>query len=1038
MFSHLHVHSEYSLLESSIKIDNLIESATQYSMDAVALTDKYVMHGAVEFYKKAVQKNIKPIIGSEICIRDKGRLFYLVLLAKNIEGYSSLCKIVSSSHLEKKTAIPSVSLSLLKSSCNALIALSPDRSGQVSEFLRENRVRKAQHAIEEYKEIFGQDFYIEIQRYPFGKNTGSSISEPLVNLSRKTSTPIVATNNVHYLSEKDYNIYRHLIKLKLMGTKKDPTLKLLPGSQNYFKSVKEMESMFEDIPDALKNSQKIAAKCDLKLRLGNIGVPDFKVPEGSSQPGYLRKLCYRKISKRYNSPDSRILKRLEDELSIIEKTGYSGYFLIVADIASFARKNHIPICGKGSAAGSLVSYVLGISNVDPVENNLYFERFLNEERQEPPDIDIDIANKKRDKILSYLRLKYGKKNTGRVCLFSTIKPRSSVRETARMLNYSKQEIDQLIASGDRKDGNESGYMQLFSTSSKLEGYPRHVSMHPTAVIVSNSSLDSSIPLMLSETKEAMSQYDMKSIEDLGILKIDLINSLSLTLIDEVKDRLKKRGISLDLPGLGHRDPRIFDMIKKGKTLGVFQLESTGIRALMRKIKPSSIKDIILLVSLYRPGPQQSGMVGNFIERKFEREKISYIHKDLKPLLEDTFGIMLYQEQVLQIARKIAGYTFGEADNLRKAITKRSKHKMAMQKKRFIAGGIKKGYHKRKLEDIFNLISKFASYGFVKAHAAAYADLSYKTCYLKAYFPAEFFAVMLSNNSGYYMPEQYIEEARRMGINIKGPHINSNCFFFEVEDAGRSIRVPLICVKGVGNTFARYIKNERDRKGRFRNFAGFYNRIYKKYRVTKTAVENLIKAGAFDFTGRGRKCLMMDFFSFQNRKDTRTNAKLGDFSFEEKLKAEKEILGFCVRSNPLSYYRQELKNLSITPSKDFLLLSKGKDGHRYTRLKPVTCIGTVINVNKKKTRDGSFMAFCTLEDRHGMYETVFFPGPYKDNKNIIIQGSPILVKGKLHYRDSNISLIVNKAVGLETLKRVRGQKKSDLIKNQLLKEMMPLW
>ncbi len=1038
MFSHLHVHSEYSLLESSIKIDNLIESAAQYSMNSVALTDKYVMHGAVEFYKKAVQKNIKPIIGSEICIRDKGKLFHLVLLAKNIEGYSSLCKIVSNSHLEKKTAIPSVSLPLLKSSCRSLIALSPERSGQVSEFLRENKARKARHAIKEYKEIFGQDFYIEIQRYPLGENAGGSISEPLINLSRKTSTPVVATNNVHYLSKEDYNIYRHLVKLKLMGTKKDPTLKPLQGSQNYFKSEKEMESMFEDLPDALENSREITAKCDLKLRLDNIGVPDFKVPEGSSQPGYLRKLCYRKISKRYNNPHSRILKRLENELSIIEKTGYSGYFLVVADIASFARKNHIPICGKGSAAGSLVSYVLGISNVDPVENNLYFERFLNEERQEPPDIDIDIANKKRDKILSYLRSKYGKKNTGRVCLFSTIKPRSSLREAARMLNYSKQEIDQLITSGDRKADSKSRYMQLFSTSSKLEGYPRHVSMHPTAVIVSNSSLDSSMPLMLSETKEAMSQYDMKSIEDLGILKIDLINSLSLTLIDEVKNRLKKRGISLDLQGLDHRDPRIFDIIKKGKTLGVFQLESTGIRALMRKIKPANIKDIILLVSLYRPGPQQSGMVGNFIERKFGREKISYIHKDLKPLLEDTFGIILYQEQVLQIARKIAGYSFGEADNLRKAITKRSKHKMTMQKKRFVAGGIKKGYHKKIAEDIFNLISKFASYGFVKAHAAAYADLSYKTCYLKAYFPAEFFAVMLSNNSGYYMPEQYIEEARRMGINIKGPHINSNCFSFGVEDGGQSIRVPMICVRGLGNTFARYIKNERDRNGRFRDFAGFYNRIYKKYRVTKTAVENLIKAGAFDFTGRARRCLLMDFFSFQNRKDTRANAKLGDFSFEEKLKAEKEILGFCVRSNPLSCYRQELRNLSITPSKDFLLLSKGKDGHPYTRPKPVICIGTVINKSKKKTRDGSLMAFCTLEDRYGMYETVFFPGPYGDNKNIIIQGSPILVKGKLHYKDGNISLIVNKAIGLETLKKVRSQKKSDLVKNQLLKETMPLW
>ncbi len=1038
MFSHLHVHSEYSLLESSIKIDNLIKAAKENNMDSVAITDKYSMHGAVEFYKKAMQEKIKPVIGSLICISYNKNLYHLILLAKNIEGYSNLCNIISKSHLEKKTEIPSVSYDFLKKT-KSLIALSPDKNSQISEYLRENKVREAKKAIETYKEIFGEDFYIEIQRYPIGTNS-DSISEPLISLSYKTSTPMVATNNIRYIKKEDYDIYKNLIKLKLMGTKKDPTLSLLKSNQNYFKSKKEMQDMFKDIPEALENTQAITEKCSLKLNLGIISIPEFKAPEGYTQCSYLKKLCYANIKKRYGTLNAQITKKLNNELNTIKKTGYCGYFLIVADIVKFARKNHIPICGKGSAAGSLVSYLLEISNVEPISNNLCFERFLNEERKEPPDIDIDIANKKRGAILSYLCSRYGNKNIGRVCIFNTIKPRSSIRETGRILNYSKQEIDQVINYiGYEKNKSESGYKQLFSVSSKLKGYIRHISMHPTAVIVSNKNLEKNIPLMLSETKEIMSQYDMKSIADLGILKIDLINSLSLTLIDEVKNRLKARNIGLDIANISHGDSRVFDIIKKGKTLGVFQLESTGIRALMKKIRPDNIGDITLLVSLYRPGPQQSGMVGNFIERKFGRENATYIHKDLEPLLKDTFGIMLYQEQALMVARKIAGYSFGEADNLRKAITKRSKDKMATEKKRFISGGIKKGYARKTLEDIFGLISKFASYGFVKAHAAAYADLSYKACYIKTHFPAEFFAVILSNNSGYYPPGQYIEEARRMGIEIKKPNINRNCFNFGVEDEGSSIRVPLIRVKGLGEVFAKLIKSERDKRGKFRNFYDFYNRVYKKYRITKNAVENLIKIGAFDFTNQGRKKIILHFYNMQNKgKNIKIDTKLADFSFRERLKAEKDILGFCISANPLSYYRGEVKNLNITRSNGFTLLLNKKYKYSYTYPKSIISAGMIININKKKTKDGRPMAFCTLEDWDGMYESIFFPEAYKDNKNVIMNESKILVKGKLHYKDGNISVIADKAVGLDTLKKIREKKKTDLIRDQLLTEVMPLW
>ena len=714
-------------------------------------------------------------------------------------------------------------------------------------------------------------------------------SENLINFARHANIPVVATNNVHYISKEDYPAYRSLARLKIMGTRNDPTMEILENDEHRLKSAYEMERIFRDIPEAIINTQRIADRCSFSFNLGKINIPYFTAPAGESQESYLEKLCRKGLALRYgNSPSGQVLERLNTELGVIKKTGFAGYFLIVADIARFACENEIPICGKGSAAGSLVSYILRISNVDPIKNNLCFERFLNDGRKELPDIDIDISNRDRDKIMKYLCSKYGSRNVARVCSFSTTKPRASIREAGRILSLGKDEVDHIIKAVPgynrfftredlQKKAGDSGFIdtkngqygKIMAVSKNIGGYVRHISMHPSAFIVSNSDFAKIIPLTVSETGEIMSQYDMNSIEDLGILKIDLINSLSLSLLSEAAALLKnKRNIGLDLSKTSYDDSDVYKLMQAGSTLGVFQLESFGIRTLARKVKPSNLNDITLLISLYRPGPQQSGMVANFIERKFGREKTTYMHKDLEPILGETYGIILYQEQVMQVAMKIAGYSLSEADDLRKTMTGLSRDEMQAHQSRFIKGAVAKGYDIYMVREIFRLISKFASYGFVKAHASAYTELSYKTCYLKAHFPAEFLSIILTNNSGYYGKMQYIEEARRLGIDLKLPDINRSDFDFTVEDSGRTIRAPLTSVRDLGYAGAASLLNEREKNGGFKDFFDFYARTSVNCRLTKNAIENLIKIGAFDFTNLPRKQLLFAFYCLKNLKKHR--------------------------------------------------------------------------------------------------------------------------------------------------------------------------
>ena len=1065
-FSHLHVHSEYSLMESTIKIKDLVSAAARNGMKAVALTDKYVMSGAVEFYKEATDKNIKPIIGCEICVMNNQILSHLIILIKNIKGYENLCQIISKSHMERRKASPPVvEASGLKRMSGGLIGLGCCGIGEISMLVRAGRIKEALQSAIDYQELFGGDFFLEIQRYPKAKSIlcASSLSEILINFAHENELPIVATNNVHYLNKEDYRIYKYLAKIKAMRVKSDASVESIDNNEHYFKSASEMAGMFSDISQAVSNTSFIADRCNLEFPLGNISFPSFRTPGNETQEDYLKKLCYRGLKQRYgNNPSVNVCNRLEKELEIITKTGFCGYFLIVADIAGFAHKNNIPICGKGSSAGSIVSYILGISSIDPVKNNLYFERFLNRERKEPPDIDIDISSKRRTEIIKYLTLKYGKNNISRVCTFSTLKPRAAIREAGRILGLAKEDIDQatktapdslryssrqntgsLTEDPEYTDLENMQYKKITYISRKIENYIRHISMHPSAFIVSSSNLAKKTPLTLSETGEIMSQYDMDSMEDLGLLKIDLINSLSLSLLDDVADMLKsKRNIDLNIREIKYDDEKTFNLIKSGKTLGVFQLESFGIRKLAKKVNPSTLNDITLLISLYRPGPQQSGMVKNFIERKSGREKTAYLHKDLEPILSETYGIILYQEQVMQIAASIAGYSLSEADSLRKAMTGLSKEEMENQEARFLKGAISKGCRANVANEIFKLISKFASYGFVKAHAAVYAELSYKTCYIKAHYPAELISVVLTNNSGYYSRAQYIEEARRFGIKIKLPHINKSGFKFSVEDEGESIRISLLAVKDLGYTSVSSIINERSKNGDFKDFPDFYYRISENWRITEKAIKNLIKVGAFDFTGLERKHLLLTCHYLKNLKNNKNipgysrhlllqNKNYSkDFNLEEKLEIEEKILGFCASRSPLQYFRSELEEYRTVGSGHFPDFISSK--------KNIFTAGIIITRKIKKTRDDKNMLLCIMEDGDGMYESVFFADVYKKNPKIIMDQSAIIIEGKLCFKDGEISVIGKNVISLIHLKKIKNRTRKDSLRNNLLTEVKSAW
>jgi DNA polymerase III subunit alpha len=1077
MFCHLHIHSEYSFLESSVKIKDLVNMAKKYGMKSLALTDILSMHGVIDFYRNATENNIKPIMGAEILVIKNEAIFSFILIAKNLKGYENLCRIVSNANLNKKNRPSPVNFSLIKDYGSGLIAISEFSRSEFFCFLQKNNTEEADLKLKEWINIFGDDFYIEIQRTSL---TGSHIDvkdsiresfkeKIILEFAARNSVKIVAGNDVHYLSKQDYDTYRHMAKLKLMSSKENLFFDVAGNNENYFKNSDEMQNMFYDLSEALKNTEEISDKCSLVLEFGKNKLPYFEVPGGQTQESYLRKLCYDKIAFRYGKKaDSTISNRLDYELSVIEKAGFCGYFLIVADIARFAYENKIPTCGKGSSAGSIVTYLLGISNVDPVTQNLCFERFLNEDRKNLPDIDIDMSGKGRCKLADYLSLKYGKYNVLRVPVFTTFKTRASIREAGRILSLGKEKTDEIIRLiPDRNirqpDINRKELINnddVLHVSENLKGYIRHTAMHPCAFIVLGENMSEDIPLMRSETGEIMSQYGIDDIESMGFLKIDIINSLTLDHIDEVMEILKKtRDIYLDFSNISYDDEAVYKILSDGDTLGTFQLESMGIRSLMKKLKPGKLGDITLLISLYRPGPQQSGMVDIFIERKYKRCKVDFLHEDLKEILEETCGVMLYQEQVMKAAVKIAGYSFGEADKLRKTSFNLPYFNMEDEKRRFVKGAADNGYESDFAEKLFSLISKFASYGFVKAHAAAYAEIGYKTCFLKIKYPAELLSVILTKNSGYYCKSSYIEEARRLGINIKLPDINLSGMKFLTEDSGNSIRVSLISIRDLGIEGTESIIKERAENGLFKNFSDFYERIIRPKKITVSAAENLIKVGAFDFTGLKRKYLLLvleyllkirqkkqpqisignitlinDDFCYLDDFFPEIKNSIQDYGLEEKLEIENLILEFCASANPLEYFKNELAGFNIIKSSSF----RSEVSEKIPYKKEIFTSGIILIRRIEKTKAGKEIIFFTVEDSGGMYEAAVFAKQCLKNAGKILPGSPVLINGNLYYKNYDISVVAEKIISLTSLKKLKNKKSKEDAKSTLLAGAAPLW
>jgi len=1090
-FVHLHVHSQYSLLDGTAKPSDLAQRAKELGMEAIALTDKGAMYGAIKFYKESLKRGIKPIIGCQIKITDNNdndrrrEIYSFILLVKDFEGYFNLVNLISRSHLRMHRihqTVPFVYEDELIEKRDGLIVLTGSLQSRLSNYLLRYKYGEAEKLAKRYLKIFGREnLYLELQYH--GSREEETLCRRLIRLGQNLGLKLVATNDVHYLHRVDHYLHKLLSQIESMSTIPDSTKERVNNNNYHLKSSIEMERLFSSFSPAIKSSLEIDEKCNLKLPLNDINLPHYQVSsnlkedlreshvpkseENFKDKQYLRKLCYKAIEKKYPGNNivlrkypmdnkklkELVIKRLEYELGVICDMGYAGYFLIVWDMAKFARERKIPMCAKGSAAGSLVTYLLEISDVDPIKNDLCFERFLNRERGKLPDIDIDFCQRGRDEIFDYMAKRYGKNYVSRVSCFSTLQVRGAIREVGRALNLQKEEIDIiakrvphsfLVRLGGRNkidilshlrknlpegiDLSEEPYKSWLDAASKLEGLIRHPSLHPSAFIISNTLLNQLIPLTRANTGEIMSQYDMHDIEDLGLLKLDLISSLSLTMIRDVLASIKKtRGIGLNENDIIMDDPLTMEMIRQGRTLCGFQLESSGMRGLLKKIKPRNAMDLTPVISLYRPGPWSSGMVNSFIERMHKREEVDYIHPDLKPILKDTYGVMLYQEQVMKVAQKIGGYSLGEADKLRKAMTRLSKEMMAYEKDRFIKGALRRGYSKELAQKVFSLIEKFAGYGFVKAHAAAYALISYKTCYLKTHFPAEVISFFLNNNMGYYLKANYIEEARRLGVEILPPDINKSQDQFTVENRGKAIRVGLLSVKKVGPVAVREILKMR-RKGLFKSLYDFCLRV-NRAKVSLAATENLIKVGAFDFTGLTRRelLLMLRFlsklarnlkgkattsfvyedesgimdYSF-NKKNNSIIGKSEQFSLKEKLKAEGEILGFWVSAHPLKLYEDTLYQHKITSSGNFALL---KNKH------PIIVAGMLLHCRKEKTKKGEEMAFCLLEDEDGMYEVVVFPKVYEKNRYLFYKAGALLIEGEISNNDGDILIIANKICDL---------------------------
>ncbi|MDL1971190.1 MAG: DNA polymerase III subunit alpha [Candidatus Desulfofervidaceae bacterium] len=1069
-FVHLHVHTQYSLLDGAIRLPDLMAKVKEFGMPAVAMTDHGNLFGVIEFYEMALANELKPIIGCEVYLSadhkkkaGKEKLAHLVLLAENETGYHNLLKLVSISHLEGFYYKPRLDKALLAQYHEGLIALTACLHGEIPTWLTQGNYEAAKQALESYIDIFGKEnLFLELQAN--GIPEQAVVNEGLVKLARECGLPLVATNDCHYLRKEDAAAHEILLCIQTGKNINDKNRMRFSTPDFYFKSPQEMIQTFAEIPEAIKNTLVIAERCNLKLELNNYHFPLFPVPEGETletflcnqaKKGLARKLKASGLNKEAQRP---YWERLEYELKIINQMGFAGYFLIVADFINHAKKKGIPVGpGRGSAAGSLVAYALDITEIDPLMYGLLFERFLNPERKSMPDIDTDICMARREEVLKYVARKYGgKEHVAQIITFGKMQARAVVRDVGRALDMPYQEVDKIaklippvlnitleeainqepklqeLAEQDPK------VRQLLNIAKALEGLPRHASTHAAGVVISDDKpLMHYLPLYRGTKGEVVTQFDMKGVEKVGLIKFDFLGLKTLTVIDKTLNLIKKhKGKTLNLSQIPLDDKLTYKLLCRGDTAGVFQLESSGMKELLRRLKPNCFEDLIALIALYRPGPLESGMVEDFINRKHGKTSIKYPLPQLEPILKETYGVILYQEQVMRIAVALAGYTLGQADNLRKAMGKKKPELMAAERSRFIEGAVKNGIPKEKAEYIFNLIEKFAGYGFNKSHSTAYALIAYRTAYLKAHYPLEFMAALLTCEMG-SMDEvvKYVIACRDKGIEILPPDINRSELDFVVEDG--KIRFSLAAVKNVGTAAVPYILKARQQKP-FISLQDFCERVDLQ-KVNKRVMESLIKAGAFDCFGVKRAQLMavlpeimektqlkkrqanvvqLSLFSLGEAEDKDVALpNIDEWPEDVRLAYEKEALGFYLTGHPLKGYEDTLKELSNTNTEEI------KDLADCT---PVMLGGMVAGFKEINSKKGERMAFVTLEDTRGKVEVVIFSNLYREARSYLTTDQPLFITGHISKDENATKIIADKVYFLaearEKMKDLIAQKK----------------
>jgi DNA polymerase-3 subunit alpha len=1075
-------------LDGLAKIDDIIDKVKELGMTSVALTDHGTMYGAIEFYEKAKAKGIKPILGCEVyeSIRtmdekttNDARRYHLILLVKNATGYKNLVKIVTEAHLRGFYYKPRVDFELLEKHSEGLIAMSACLQGRIPHLLLSNKKEEAEEMALKYEKIFGKgNYYLEIQQH-LGIPEQARANQMVIELSKKTGIPLIATNDSHYVNKDDAEAQDVLMLINTGADINDKTRLSMIGDDFSIRSTEEMAEAFKEVPEAISNSQKIVEACNLELKLGEFKLPSFDVPEGKTSESYLRELCYLGIEKKYDLHSEElnnlvakaskgeavkveeiqdiklkeVVERMEYELSVINRTGFSGYFLIVQDFVNWAKNNRIVVGpGRGSAGGSIVAFLSNITNVDPLRYDLYFQRFLNPDRISPPDIDLDFTDKRRDEVINYVAEKYGRNKVAQIITFGTMAAKASIRDVGRALGYPYSYCDRIakmIPLGfnlddclEKIDEFKSLYEsdkeaeRLIDLALKIEGCARHASTHACGVVISRNALDDSVPIQHPTQDEngIITQYEMHAVESMGLLKMDFLGLKNLTIIEETLKRIYAvQGFNVDIDRIPLDDEKTFKLLQDGDCVGVFQLESDGMRRYVKQLKPTEIEDIIALVALYRPGPMQH--IPDYINGKHKRKEVKYMHPLLKPILETTYGIPVYQEQIMRIAQDLAGFTLAEADILRKAIGKKIEKLLMEQKDKFVDGMKKNKIDERIGVELWHWIEPFARYSFNKSHAACYAIIAYQTAYLKANYPVEYMAALLTAEaSDLDRISTLIEECKKMKIEVLPPDANESFSNFSVVPEKNQIRFGLSAIKNVGYNVVELIINERKKNGHFVTIEDFVSRVDIKV-LNKKSMESLTKAGVFDTLKERNQILtnlekLMDWAK-KNQKikesgqrglfDNATSVSFSNgitldkaepINNYDKLMWEKELLGLYISGHPLEQYREMMDQQTVAIKKIVNDLNGTGTGRRdpfakyYLNGETVTIGGIITTIKKILTKKGDPMMFIKVQDLTETIEVVVFPSMIEKNPFAFMENKIVFITGKTDTKDGMPKIIAN--------------------------------